>query len=68
MLKPCIAGLSTRKAISRNLLYMSLYGKTTTKEVTFSVMTERGELSNYCQASGHPTHSRKYAEALQNPD
>lgn len=51
-----------------NLLYMSLYGKPTTKEIAFSVMTESRELSNYCQESVRPTHSRKYAEAVQNLD
>jgi len=49
-----------------NLLYMAIYGKAATKEVAFSVMTESRELSNYCQESVRPTHSRRYAEALQN--
>jgi hypothetical protein len=31
-------------------------------------MTESRELSNYCQESVRPTHSRRYAEALQNLD
>ncbi|MDJ0706083.1 MAG: hypothetical protein QNJ46_22660 [Leptolyngbyaceae cyanobacterium MO_188.B28] len=51
-----------------NLLYMLLYGKPTTKELAFSVMTKSRELSNYCQESVRPSHSRKYAEALQNLD
>ncbi len=51
-----------------NLLYMLLYGKPTTKDLAFSVMTESRQLSNYCQESVRPTHSRKYAEALQNLD
>ncbi len=51
-----------------NLLYMLLYGKPATKELAFSVMTKSRELSNYCQESVRPTHSRKYAEALQNLD
>ncbi|MBE9029261.1 hypothetical protein IQ266_05735 [filamentous cyanobacterium LEGE 11480] len=51
-----------------NLLYMSLYGNPPTKEIAFSVMTESRELSNYCQESVRPTHSRKYAEALHNLD
>lgn len=51
-----------------NLLYMLLYGKPTTKEAAFAVMTESRELSNYCQESVRPTHSRKYADALQNLD
>ena len=29
-------------------------------------MTESRELSNYCQESVRPIHSRRYAEALQN--
>ncbi len=51
-----------------NLLYMSLYGKPSTKEVAFLVMTQSRELSNYCQESVRPTHSRKYAEAVHNLD
>ena len=51
-----------------NLLYMAIYGNSTTKDVAFSVMTESRELSNYCQESVRPTHSRRYAEALQNLD
>ena len=31
-------------------------------------MTQSRELSNYCQESVRPTHSRRYAEALQNLD
>jgi hypothetical protein len=51
-----------------NLLYMLLYGKPVTKTLAFSVMTDSRQLSNYCQESVRPTHSRKYAEALQNLD
>ena len=49
-----------------NLLYMAIYGKPSTKEIAFSVMTDSRELSAYCQESVRPTHSRRYAEALQN--
>ncbi|CAI8170241.1 MAG: hypothetical protein AB8A46_02405 [Prochlorococcus sp.] len=49
-----------------NLLYMSIYGNPTTKDIAFSVMTESRQLTNYCQESVRPTHSRRYAEALQN--
>ena len=31
-------------------------------------MTESRELTNYCQESVRPTHSCRYAEALQNLD
>ena len=51
-----------------NLLYMAIYGQSSTKDVAFSVMTESRELSNYCQESVRPTHSRRYADALQNLD
>ena len=51
-----------------NLLYMSIYGNQSTKGVAFAVMTESRELTNYCQESVRPTHSRRYAEALQNLD
>ena len=49
-----------------NLLYMAIYGRTAEKETAFKVMTESRELSNFCQESVRPTHSRRYAEALQN--
>ncbi|MGC6483020.1 MAG: hypothetical protein ACON4T_05585 [Synechococcus sp.] len=49
-----------------NLLYMAIYGKPSTKEAAFAVMTDSRELSAYCQESVRPTHSRRYAEALQN--
>ena len=48
-----------------NLLYMSIYGNPATKELAFSVMTESRELTQYCQESVRPTHSRRYADALQ---
>jgi hypothetical protein len=51
-----------------NLLYMSLYGNPSAKEIAFRVMTESRELSNYCQESVRPTHSRQYAEALHHID
>jgi len=51
-----------------NLLYMSIYGNPATKDIAFSVMTESRELTNYCQESVRPTHSRRYAEALQHLD
>ena len=49
-----------------NLLYMAIYGKPSTKDVAFAVLTDSRELSAYCQESVRPTHSRRYAEALQN--
>ncbi|MEM1367340.1 MAG: hypothetical protein AAGG02_04835 [Cyanobacteria bacterium P01_H01_bin.15] len=51
-----------------NLLYMLLYGTPTTQDAAFLVMTKSRELSNYCQESVRPSHSRKYAEALQHID
>lgn len=51
-----------------NLLYMSIYGNPATKDIAFSVMTESRQLTNYCQESVRPTHSRRYAEALQHLD
>ena len=51
-----------------NLLYKSLYGSEIEKNFAFEVMTESRELSNYCQESVRHTHSRKYAEALNNVD
>ncbi|WP_413440715.1 hypothetical protein [Synechococcus sp. MIT S1220] len=49
-----------------NLLYMAVYGRANVKETAYEVMTKSRELSNYCQESVRPTHSRRYAEALQN--
>ena len=51
-----------------NLLYMSIYGSTEVKQTAFRVMSESRELSSYCQESVRPSHSRRYAEALQNLD
>jgi hypothetical protein len=51
-----------------NLLYKGLYGSEVEKDFAFEVMTESRELSNYCQESVRHTHSRKYAEALNNLD
>lgn len=49
-----------------NLLYKGLYGMKEEQDFAFQVMTESRELSNYCQESVRHTHSRKYAEALDN--
>ncbi len=49
-----------------NLLYLSIYGTSSTKEIAFNVMTKSRELTNYCQESVRPTHSRMYADALNN--
>ena len=49
-----------------NLLYKGLYGSEEEKDFAFEVMTQSRELSNYCQESVRHTHSRKYAEALDN--
>ena len=49
-----------------NLLYKGIYGNEIEKSFAFKVMTESRELSNYCQESVRHTHSRKYADALNN--
>jgi len=36
------------------------------KQTAFRVMSDSRELSSYCQESVRPSHSRRYAEALQN--
>ena len=51
-----------------NLLYISIYGSSSIKKVTYSVMTQSRELTNYCQESVRPTHSRRIAEALNTLD
>ena len=61
-------GLQVHDASMVNLLYMAIFGKSDTKAVAFLVMTESRELSNYCQESVRPSHSRRYSEALQNLD
>ena len=61
-------GIQAHDASMVNLLYMAIFGKSDTKAVAFLVMTESRELSNYCQESVRPSHSRRYSEALQNLD
>ncbi len=51
-----------------NLLYLCFYGSNESKQLVYSVMTQSRELSNYCQESVRPSHSRKYADALSNLD
>jgi hypothetical protein len=51
-----------------NLLYTALFGNDQEQQFAFKVMTASRELSNYCQESVRPTHSRKYAGALNNLD
>ncbi|MFQ6539826.1 MULTISPECIES: hypothetical protein [Aphanothece] len=58
-------GLQVHDASMVNLLYMAIFGKSDTKAIAFRVMTESRELSNYCQESVRPSHSRRYSEALQ---
>ena len=45
---------------------MAIYGKPAVKQTAYRVMTDSRELSSYCQESVRPSHSRRYAEALQN--
>ena len=58
-------GIQVHDASMVNLLYMAIFGKSDTKAIAFRVMTESRELSNYCQESVRPSHSRRYLEALQ---
>ncbi len=51
-----------------NLLYIAIYGSPSIKKVTYSVMTQSRELTNYCQESVRPTHSRRIADALNTLD
>ena len=59
-------GIQHHDASMVNLLYKGLYGTGEEQDFAFTVMTESRELSNYCQESVRHTHSRKYAEALDN--
>ncbi|EDY39491.1 conserved hypothetical protein [Cyanobium sp. PCC 7001] len=58
-------GIQVHDASMVNLLYMAIFGKADTKAIAYRVMTESRELSNYCQESVRPSHSRRYSEALQ---
>jgi hypothetical protein len=61
-------GIQAHDSSMVNLLYMAIFGDRNTKGIAFRVMTESRELSNYCQESVRPSHSRRYSEALQNLD
>ncbi len=49
-----------------NLLYLSLYGSSKSKQVVYNVMTQSRELTSFCQESVRPTHSRHYNDAFNN--
>ncbi|WP_320664264.1 hypothetical protein [Prochlorococcus sp. MIT 1223] len=49
-----------------NLLYMCILGSDYVKDIFYKVMTESRQLSNFCQESVRPSHSRKYANAISN--
>lgn len=51
-----------------SLLYLAICGSRNEKKVAYSVMTKSRELTNYCQESVRPSHSRTYADALNNLD
>ena len=57
-------GIQKHDSSMVNLLYKALFGNEEEQDLTFDVMTQSRELSNYCQESVRHTHSRKYAEAL----
>jgi hypothetical protein len=59
-------GIQAHDASMVNLIYMAIFGDPNTKSIAFRVMTESRELSNYCQESERPSHSRRYTQALQN--
>jgi hypothetical protein len=61
-------GIPLHDASLGNLLYMAVFGRQTSRQAAYAVMTQSRDLSNYCQESVRPTHSRRYAEALQNLD
>ncbi len=47
-----------------NLLYVCVFGDTNEKKIIYRVLTSSRELTNYCQESVRPNHSRKIADAL----
>ena len=61
-------GIEVHDSSLVTLLYLVFYGNPHEKEFAYNVMTSSRELSNYCQESVRPTHSRKYSGALSNLD
>ncbi len=49
-----------------NLLYLCILGPNKIKNYIYNVMTSSRELTNYCQESVKPSHSKKYAVAINN--
>tara|TARA_Y100001968_G_scaffold74550_2_gene65974 strand:- start:3358 stop:4863 length:1506 start_codon:yes stop_codon:yes gene_type:complete len=47
-----------------NLLYICILGPSEIKKIIYLVMTKSRELSNFCQQSVRPSHSRRFALAL----
>ncbi len=47
-----------------NLLYMTLFGSSLQKSIVYRVLTDSRELTNYCQESVRPKHSRGIADAM----
>jgi hypothetical protein len=61
-------GIQAHDASMIHLLYMALCGNGQERRYAYLVMTQSRELANYCQESVRPTHSRKYADALNHLD
>ncbi len=51
-----------------NLLYMSIYASKDMKQVIHQVLTQSRELSNYCQESVSPSHTKKVYQELNSLD
>ncbi len=51
-----------------NLLYMCILGSEDIKEDIYDVMTNSRELTNYCQESVKPIHSKNISNSLDNLD
>ncbi len=49
-----------------NLLYMTIFGPSESKEIIYNVLTNSRELTSYCQESIRPNHSKTYSDAFEN--
>tara|TARA_B100000029_G_scaffold362096_1_gene355109 strand:+ start:291 stop:1823 length:1533 start_codon:yes stop_codon:yes gene_type:complete len=49
-----------------NLIYMCIFAPHELKNIFYDVLTESRQLTNYCQESVRPNHSRRFSEALDN--
>ncbi len=56
--------IQTHDSSMINLLYLSIFGDNQQKDIAYLVLTQSRELTNYCQESVRPSHSRRYNQAI----